>query len=226
MLRTGHPHGLLAANDRMLGMTGEEDLHLVLREDRPIAVLRLSANGDRLTLYEATCEDAAAAGRAWEAVRRLADTRGCRELRCRLPPTCPIARAAGLDRPHVGGNGEFLVKVLSWSALPGVAKTLEHRVEESASPGWRGALTIRTDRGLATVGRSSGRVAISVRTGDSGGGEEALYVPDAGLLRALVGRDRLGDMVRRRYPARPDLAGLLDVLFPPGQPWFWLADAI
>jgi len=89
---------------------------------------------------------------------------------------------------------------------------------------WQGNVGIRTERESFALACAEGEVRV---VGESDAGaplDWALTLPEMGLVRAVMGTDGLADRVGERADAV--LADVLNVLFPPKHPHFWLADAL
>ena len=128
-----------------------------------------------------------------------------------------MALETGISAP----NPEYLIKSLDTASLfEQVASSLDKRLQnlEPGDP-------VRLDLGRfqIRVGRVVEVTRDGVERGNQGG--DHIYVPEIGLIRALLGRDSIGEMVERRGGDVRSVS-LLNATFPSGEPFFWLADAI
>lgn len=212
LLETGHPGSLVRTNDRMVGFRTNQD-RVVLSRD---GYARVAVGKDALVLYEA---GAIRPDSLLDDLRVYAGALGVAHIQARLPSRHPVAMA--WERGESVSNPEYLIKSLDTAALfervgPAIGKRLEN--EEVGPP-------IRLILGGLEV--SVGQAIEVTREGAERGNREGnrIYVPEIGLIRALLGRDSVGEMVKRRGGDERSVA-LLNAGFPPGEPFFWLADAI
>ena len=228
-LKTGHPAGLLAVNDVLLGSCAQEDFCLLLAQAGQVAGLaRVALSGERAALYEAAAQDLEAAFRLFAGVQGFLAQRGCRRLSLHLPETNRLMRTA------ISQGAAFrcepdptrLVKLLDAPALLAYLRpVLMRRFQASDVRHWRGCVAVRTETGGFVLACREGALDLTIADGTAMAKTEwQIFLPEIGLARALLGTDRLSERIGQRADKR--VLALLDALFPPGCPFFWLADAL
>lgn len=230
-LATGHPFGLLSANNAHLGFLAEEDLCLVLEDEgRVQGAVRAAGGRGTFAVYEAAAESDAAAHLLLRSTADLADRSGRTRFCLDLPPGNRTMRAAvGHGLPYDAGiDPGLLVKLLDIpKAISGLTPLLEARLEKLKAPVREGPVAICVGRACLLVSARQGRPTVEV-----GGEEQAsrgvwrIALPEIGLARAFLGTDSLAQRLRKRGDVAPWLADLVDVLFPEQNPFFWLADSL
>lgn len=215
LLKSRHPASLIRLNRQMLGLTVMEDQILVGRR----GFVRLARGDGEGVVYEAGCQ--AAEGKTMRAeIQGLGAELGLERVTLRLPSQHPVLR--GAQPAERASNPEFLIKSLDTRRL---VQRVRSTLEERAGSVSRSA----EDRVRLVLGGFEVEIGVAVRILDEGEtdfGEGArIFVPEIGLVRALLGRDSLGQMVTNRGgDAR--IVDLINVVLPPGEPFFWLSDAI
>ncbi len=212
LLETGHPGGLTGTNERMVGFRSTED-RVIVSDD---GYASFAAGDGVFVVYEAGADHP---DRLLDDLRAYAAEFGVPRLELRLPSRHPVAMA--WERGRSSPNPEFLVKSLDTAALFERVRTeIDSRLAGVEEPG--PVVTLSIGSFSLRIGRS-----LEVTTSDEGhdGEGDRIYVPEIGLIRALLGRDSVADMVQRRGGGARSVS-LLRVGFPPGEPFFWLADAI
>lgn len=212
LLETGHPGSLIRTNDRMVGFLTDQD-RVVVSGD---GYARFAVGEDVLVVYEA---GGAGPDAMVDDLRAYAGELGVSHIQARLPSRHPVAMAmeTGVSAP----NPEYLIKSLDTASLfEQVASSIDKRLQ-NLEPGDPVSLDLGGFR--VSVGKVVEVTRDGLERGNQGG--DRIYVPEIGLIRAILGRDSIGEMVERRGGDDRSVA-LLNAAFPSGEPFFWLADAI
>ena len=228
-LETGHPAGLLAVNDVLLGFCAQEDSCLLLEKaGRVDGLARVALGGESAALYEAAALDAEAAFRLFAGVREFVAQRGCRRLSLHLPETNRLMRTAVSQGATLRCEPDptLLVKLLDIPALLArLRPVLMRRFQASGVRNWRGCVAVRTETGGFVLACRAGALDLAIADAAAmAKAEWQIFLPEIGLARALLGTDRLSERIGQRADKR--VLALLDALFPPGCPFFWLADSL
>ncbi|MDP6776204.1 MAG: N-acetyltransferase [Candidatus Latescibacteria bacterium] len=227
VLETRHPFGMLAANESHLGYRATEDFCLALQEGNLVTgFLRAAGDGQTLTVYEAGAESRLSARGLSDALSAFAVRSGYRRTRLHLPPNNPLMGAHASPNPSISEDPELLARVLDPKAvLQGLLPALQHRLAAFGST----EKTVTVSLSIDDEG-----IALSLRDGQLSVQDEETQVdpewrvslPGIALTRAVLGTDSLAERIARRPEAAPPLVDALGALFPPRQPFFWLADSL
>jgi len=215
ILKSEHPKGLLACNDRLVGLCAEFDVCLLWHD---VGYVRVCGAKDRLVIYEMGCftQDVE---RLLKAFLAWGYNKGGRVLQAYLPSNSRFLDALvemGASK-EVHEDHELNAKILNVPyVLTQMTDVFSKRVGVLAEP--------------KRLGLSIGNVQIEMFCGDGVAVQEVdvvgnvdwhLAVSEAALIRALWGVSLLYDP-----EGDPVLDGLLTCLFPKLSPFFALADSL
>jgi predicted acetyltransferase len=150
----------------------------------------------------------------------------CEDVQLFIPPDHPLAeyvqRFGAEWKVTYPRHGSGMLRLLNQQPFfEKIAPELERRLACSTLSGYTGALTLATDLGTLTLSFDAGAVSVSA-------GERAdlrLELSQDKLTQLVIGyrsaRDVLNDS---QVTAHGDVLPLLNILFPKGTPYIWVAD--
>jgi len=150
----------------------------------------------------------------------------CEEVQLFIPPDHPFAEYVQrfgaewtVTYPRYGSG---MLRLLNQQPFfEKIVPELERRLALSRSAGYTGALTFQTDLGTLALVINRGSITLAGKASDG----LRLELPQDKLTQLVIGyrsaRDVLNDP---QVTAHGDVLPLLDILFPKGTPYIWVAD--
>jgi predicted acetyltransferase len=204
----------------------EADAMVLYSEDRVVrAYAVLDHSREAVNVVEAEAQDECLFPSLLYQFARVAIKRRCGYITLFLPPDHPFARHVqnyGCEQStQYRKNGGGMMRIIDQQALfQKIAPMLEQRAA-LRGPTFAAAVTIQTN--LGTTGIRAARGKLLVNAGEEG--EPSVSLSQDRLTQLVVGYRTAQDVLNDPHvESRGEVGPVLDVLFPRGYPYVWLAD--
>ena len=188
------------------------------------AVLDNDSKAVRISEVEAV-DDSFYATILYYLVQKGIDKR-CESILMKLPPDHPFAeytqRYGSKWEMNFPRHGNGMMRIINQQALfKSIVPALEQRIANSSLRGYSGLLTIKTDLGMTHLNIIDGKIHIS----DNDSDRLLFNCQQDKLMQLLVGYRTVRDVINDdKVYIKGDGMALLNVLFPNGIPFMYMAD--